>query len=176
MQSQLVSELERLQQLYASGFLTEAELAQAKAKLLGDSIPTNAVTVDEADAMLERVDRAERRAGIAELQSELYLLDQDWERERLRFCYRNKYGHVIEPTRWSAILAGVGAIAIGIFQLAQPDGPAPSAIVGVLCVTVGPLLAFAAWGNAVGFQRRRKLYHERREELKLKIAEVGRRK
>jgi hypothetical protein len=174
-QSQLVSELERLQQLHASGFLSDTELAQAKAKLLG-SASSEALTVEEADAMLERVDRAERRAGTAELQSELYLLDQDWERERLRYVYRNRYGQTTEPRRWIAIAAGLITVVLGVYQLLQPPGPAPSGVIGVLVLLFGPILAFAAWGNAVAFERRKKLYLERRERLLRKMDEASRRK
>lgn len=174
-QPSLVSELERLQKLRADGFLSDTELAQAKAKLLG-STSSAALTVEEADAMLERVDRAERRAGTAELHSELYLLDQDWERERLRYVYRNRYGQTTEPSRWIAITAGLIAVALGVYQLLQPDGPAPTRVVGILLLVFGPILAFAAWGNAVGFERRKKLYGERRQRLLQKMGEAGRRK
>ena len=119
--------------------------------------------------MLERVDRAE-------LQSKLLLLDQDWERERLRYVYRNRYGQTTEPSRGMAIAAGLIAVALGVYQLLQPSGPAPSGVVGTLILIVGPVLAFAAWGNAVAFERRKKLYGERRQRLLQKMDEASRRK
>jgi hypothetical protein len=174
-QSQLVPELERLQRLHASGFLTDTELAQAKAKLLGGA-PTTALTVEEADAMLARVDRAEHRVEIAELQAELSLLDQDWEQERRRYVYRNRYGQTTEPSRWVAIGLGLVAVAVGIYLLMQPTGPGSSAFVGILFITLGPVAAFAAWGNAIAFERRKKLYLERRQRLRQKIEEMIQRK
>lgn len=177
-QLSLASELERLQKLHTDGFLSDTELAQAKATLLGQAhAPTDApVTVEEADAMLERVDRVERKANVGQLQAELILLDQDWEQERQRYVYRNRYGQVSEPSRWGAILAGGIAFILGVCQLFQPPSPAPNVLIGLLLMVFGPFLAFAAWGNAIAYERRKKLYQERRQRLRQKINDASRRK
>lgn len=116
MQAQLVDALERLQQLHTSGFLTDAELAQAKAKLLGVPAP-EAVTVEEADAMLERVDRAERKANRLEHEAALRQLDEHWEAEKKHYQTRTQYGTYVTPTESDAGLKIVGAVVIGLLLL-----------------------------------------------------------
>ena len=183
MQSQLVSELERLQQLYASGFLSEAELAQAKAKLLGDS-PTDAVTVEEADAMLVRVDQAvaqarvaEQRATLAELRGELTRREQRWQSERESHLVRGRYGNTSEPTRGGAVASGIGLGVMAVFCfVAASNGVGPAALMGIFLLVVALFAASDMWSKAEALESAQSAYERDRERIQTKIREAERRK
>ena len=179
-QSQVVSELEKLQQLHASGFLTEAELAQAKAKLLGStSAAPESLTVEEADAMLVRVDRAEKqahqaesRARVAELRTQLLRLESAWEQESKQHLIRDKYGNTSEPSVENGIAGGVLAGIIGVVMLLlQQEG-----------LIFPALLIFLAGGIFYGvnstkgkaLQAARERYNQERNRIYVEIQKADR--
>lgn len=188
MQSQLVSELERLQQLHATGFLSDEELAQAKAKLLGDA-PNDAVTVEEADAMLERVDRMERKADSTNAHLALAQLDADWLQEQEGFAHYSKHGNRSLPTEGSALSQAIAFCVPGVISLLmaalvfhiQSSQPfhresLPLIIfggVGALLLFVGAPFAYVNASQAEReFAAAQERYHERREALEAKIREA----
>lgn len=100
----MADDLQKLRDLHASGGLTDAEYAAAKAAVLaGQAAPAAEDTRDE----------------LAELkqQTDLIRLDQEWEREKQRYMIRGKYGHQQIPSRIAGLVIGIGATTFGIIWI-----------------------------------------------------------
>lgn len=186
MQSQLVSELERLQQLHTSGFLTDTELAQAKAKLLA-ATSSEPLTVEEADAMLERVDRAEHKAELAELKNALLRMEQDWQETRKQYLTKSQQGQYIEPTRAGAVGSTIALVIVGGLSMAiavvPRNGPRETSglqavigVVGFALILAAIFTAADAFAKVEALTSADAAHQAERAELLRKIAEHERRK
>lgn len=172
--------------LHASGFLTDTELAQAKAKLL-TAAPSEPLTVEEADAMLERVDRAEHKAELAELRNGLLRMEQDWQETRKQYLSKSQRGQYVEPTRAGALGSTIPLVIIGVLLMAPVVAPhnGPRETSGLLAFIgfLGFALTLAAIFNTIDtFAKVDALtsadaaHQDERAELLRKIAEHERRK
>jgi hypothetical protein len=99
----IADELQKLEELRRSGALTDAEFAQAKAKVLAGSA---APAPEQAAPQL-----AEELAEIR-YQNELARIDREWEAEKQKYAITDRYGRRYPPTAG----AGIGmAFVVGIF-------------------------------------------------------------
>jgi hypothetical protein len=177
MQSQLVSELERLQQLHAFGFLSETELAQAKAKLLGAA---------PQDAMLARVNQAEKRAQLAMLQTKLAMLqtklaqlETDWQALLSQALIRNKRGYRRPSRGWAVFICsstgimGIVTLLCGIFD---PTAPIFFRILMLICslaMTIGGVLgARYEWRESDKLNIVEAQYHQDRANCEAELNEL----
>jgi hypothetical protein len=102
----LADDLAKLEDLRRTGALTDAEFAQAKAKLLtGDATPANDSVVEKLGEQL-----AETR-----YQNELARIDREWQMEREKYMVTAKHGRRYIPTTnmgWATAIFGgiIGAV------------------------------------------------------------------
>ena len=154
----MITELERLHQLFTQGALSEAEFAAAKASLL---------KAPSADLL-----------KLDELRDELNRLQRDWDEERRK--YLNQYGQ--EPHRFTtrfiqgiALLFGcftTGVLVFAISKIIQKNEweILPVFIPGV-AITIGFLfLANHQARMYVQYHLARQSYEARRAELESQIA------
>jgi hypothetical protein len=107
----IADELHKLQELHQSGALTDAEFAQAKARVLAGR--TSASEPDEKEADL--------RDQLAELKrdSELDRLDREWDQERQRYLIYGRYGaQPYTPSKMMSVIMGAAIVGFGILWTA----------------------------------------------------------
>src|ERR671923_326531 len=98
----LADELRKLQDLHASGALTDEEFAAAKARVLAGE-PAGTGPADEG-VMREQLDELR-------LQNEVARLDREWELERERYMVAGRYGYRYVPTRGMSVPGGGSILA-----------------------------------------------------------------
>jgi hypothetical protein len=141
----LADDLAKLEELRRTGALTQAEFAQAKAKLLaGDAAPANDAVAEKLGEQL-----AETR-----YQNELARLDREWQMEREKYMVTTKHGRRYIPTvnsgRATAIFGGIVGVIWTIMAISITSG-APD--FGVFAVTkvLMPLVGIAVTAVAIGY-------------------------
>ena len=183
-QSQLPDALAKLQELRQGGVLTEEEFMRAKERLL-QAPSSDTLTVEEADAMLERVDRVERHATLAELQLELSRLEHNWQSEESALVTledgQKKIPSMDDAQYGTALFAVQGIVLFGltIFLWFSTH----SILYLVLCggFSLYPFLMvhwnLSYWRTKVTrYEEARHGYEEQRKKIEAKIREVERRK
>lgn len=169
----LLNELKELQRLHESGFLTEAELDRAKARVLGAE-PTGAVAPVESSADSSRV---EQHLEQIRWQNELEQLDREWEMERRNYLVSDKYGNTRIPTEGGSI---AGAVIIGGFGLAWTAGaasmgaPAIFPLFGLVFIFLGVGTCVSSFNKAGQYESAKTRYENRRAELLSRVEKVRR--
>jgi hypothetical protein len=98
----VVEELERLQELYRNGTLTEEEFRQAKAAILAKS--AEGQPTENTQAVHQQSEELQKQNAILKI-------DKDWLEERTQHIY--DYGKVREPQEWHWKLALIFGIIFG---------------------------------------------------------------
>jgi hypothetical protein len=158
-------ELEKLQKLHESGFLTDNELARAKARVLGEEVngAVEPVPLKAGEDSLV-ADHLEQ----IRWQNELEQLDREWEMERRNYLVSDKYGRTSIPTEGGSL---AGALVIGGFGLAWSIGaasigaPGIFPLFGILFIVFGVWSCIVSFGKAGDHQEALARYQKRRAEL-----------
>jgi hypothetical protein len=160
----IADELRKLQDLYNSGGLTDAEFAAAKAAVLagksGGGSPTDPAVQEQLDEL--------------QLQNDLAQLDREWEQEKEQYMVTGKYGHRYVPNKATSVLGGVivviGGIAWTIFATSMSSGAGDGVfalfpLFGVLFIVVGIGISVYSYSKASRYEQAYRAYQERRDEL-----------
>ena len=155
----LTNELERLQALYDSGALTDAEFADAKAKVLVERHPQDAVQTRAVQADIGRL----------QIQNQILQLDQNWANERTRHmlygrsgpAYVPTYSNTIGPTFLFAILSLVFFAFPGSAQHQYSEG----VFMGLFILTIGIVMAVGGSIKVKAYNTAYEQYQMRRDEL-----------
>lgn len=166
----LVAELEKLEQLHRQGALTDAEYAQAKAKLLDESPP------EEAGAVGEHL-----KAQLAEVrqQNDVTQLDREWEMERQSYLVSNRYGRQMVPTTamgfgTAVVGGGIGLLWLVMATTMMSDMPSDGAfgtmqyifpIFGLFFIAVAVAWGVNCYNKAQRYEQASQRYQQRRAEL-----------
>jgi hypothetical protein len=135
----IAEELERLQELYRNGTLTEEEFRQAKATILAkvaEGQPT-----ENTQAVHQRLEALQKINAILKI-------DKDWLEERTQHMWEDGFGNVREPIEWMwKFVATFGAIfGISMFVLGFSVGGAGVCVGGVLAlIIIAAFAGFSAW-------------------------------
>jgi len=153
----LSDEIEKLQQLHASGALNDAEFAQAKAAVLAQASSSAPV---------------ETQLRGLEIEAELARLDREWEMERENYMVNGKYGSRHVPTAAGGILIGVSFAGFGLIWTIATASTASSfggfgsfPLFGVLFTVIGVVLSMSTYSKANQYDAAFRRYEERRAQL-----------
>jgi hypothetical protein len=166
----LADELQKLDQLRRDGVLSDAEFAQAKARLLaGEAAPADpSLGQHLADQLAE-----------VRYQNELARIDREWEMERERYLIRGRYGRRDVPTTAMAVgiglVSGIGGLlwlvmAVAITGSAPDVGPFLIAkyvfpLFGVAFIIGGIAWAFHVYSQAQKYQAAYKTHQDRKASV-----------
>ena len=152
----IIEELERLQELYRNGTLTEEEFRQAKAATLAKA--AEGQSTENTQAVHQQSEELQKQNAILKI-------DKDWLEERTQHIY--DYGKVREPQEWQWKFVAIFGTIFGIcmFVSAIPVGGAAVAVAGVFALII--IVAFAgcsAWyySKYDRFMKAYAAYQERR--------------
>jgi hypothetical protein len=98
----IAEEIRKLQELHVSGALTDAEFAQAKARVLAGE--TEAA---QADALRDQLSELQREQALDRL-------DRAWDRERESYMVTSRYGHRYRPSKVNSIIMAAGIVGFGL--------------------------------------------------------------
>lgn len=155
----IADELHKLGELHRSGALTDAEFAQAKARVLAgqgrDASPQD-------DTVRQHLSELMR-------ENELARLDREWQMERERYYIsgRNNSGQYM-PTKTSGVLFAVVAIFGGGFWtvmaagMAGKDGPSIFPLIGVVFILFGIGVGIFTFLRANQLEAAQQRYQRRR--------------
>ena len=144
----IADELKKLQDLRASGGLTDEEFAAAKAAVLGNT---------DAAPALE-----------AHLQNEVERLDREWQIECQRYMVQGKYGHTYLPNRGMSVLTGIVAVGFGVLWMtmtASMGAPPLFTLFGVLFIAIGIGVSIYTFSKANAYEQAQERYQRRRRAL-----------
>jgi hypothetical protein len=147
----IVEELERLQDLYRNGTLTEEEFRQAKAAILAKA--AEGQSTENTQAVHQQLEELQK-------QNTILKIDKGWLEERTQYMWQDDFGNAREPKEWMwQFVAVFGTIfAMCIFLPGIGVGGAAVGIAGVLALII--IVAFAgcsAWYYS-RYDRYRKAY------------------
>ena len=155
----IADEIRKLQELHQAGALTDAEFAQAKARVLAGQ-PGKA----QGD---------ELRDELAELRRQRALdrLDREWDHERERYMVTSCYGNRYTPSKTNAVVMAVGIIGFGVLFAVMPIimvggmGGSVFTLIGVAVVIAGLLAALFTYTRASQYDRAYQRYQRQRALL-----------
>ncbi len=135
----IVEELERLQELYRNGTLTEEEVRQAKAAILakaGEKQPT-----ENTQAVHQQLQELQKQNAILKM-------DRDWLEERTQHMWQDDFGNAREPKEWMWKFVAIFGTIFGLcmFALGLSIGGVAVCVGGVVALII--IVAFAgcsAW-------------------------------
>lgn len=152
----VVGELTKLQELYKSGAVTEAEYQSAKALLL-----------QEADKPSE----SRQRLAIIEQENALLRIEQDWTRERETLLVQSRNG-TREPRKEDGegfILVGIIAGALLMLFAAGSKDAMGMLVLGGFVLLLGVLQGVYYLGKASEFEKAYRSYQARRSKEQEKL-------
>jgi hypothetical protein len=100
----IVEELERLQELYRNGTLTEQDFRQAKAAVLAKA--AEGQSTENTQAVHQQLEELQKQNAILKI-------DRDWLEERTQHVWQDDFGNAREPKEWHWIFALVFGIIFG---------------------------------------------------------------
>jgi hypothetical protein len=160
----LLDELKELQQLHASGFLTDDELARAKARVLGgDGLQTSAIALHPQ--LLELI----------RLQNELLQLDLDWNRRWEGPMLAHRYGYHRAPDKAVSCNRAIAVLAMGLAVVAGAafnDAVGPALLITIPLVTLGLGYCFYLYSQASSYEMAETDYLRQRILLKEKLRKI----
>jgi hypothetical protein len=163
----IADEIQKLQELHASGALTDVEFSQAKARVLnGQSSAFTSSTVPMNDEKLRHI----------QLQHEIAALDREWQIEREKYFVTGRYGSRFIPTEVSSL---VGALVIGGFGIfwtisaASAGAPPFFSVFGVVFVVLGVGSCLNSYRKAGEYQKAEQRYDQRRSKLTSQMRNHG---
>jgi hypothetical protein len=135
----IVEELERLQELYRNGTLTEEEFRRAKAAILAKAAEEQ--STENSQALHQQLEKLHK-------QNTILKIDKDWMEERTQHMWQDDFGNAREPKEWMWKLVAIFGTVFGtcMFVSAIPFGGAAVAVAGVFALII--IVAFAgcsAW-------------------------------
>jgi hypothetical protein len=157
----IADELRKLGELHQSGALTDAEFAQAKARVLAGERAQDGGPQDET--LREHLSELKR-------ENELARLDREWQMERDRYQMSGRYGGRYTPTKASGIIMAVVTAGFGVVWTVMAAGMGggiggPGAIFplfGVVFVLVGIGVGAFTFFRARQFEDAQQRYQRRR--------------
>ncbi len=157
----IADEIRKLQELNRSGALTDAEFAQAKARVLAGE-----AAAPPAEILRDQLTEMQR-------QQALDRLDRAWDRERERYMVTSRYGHRYRPSKGNSIAMGAGAVAFGavwVFIIANFGGGLHGAgglfpLFGALFMAVGLGMAAFSFMRASQYDQAYRRYQRQRALL-----------
>jgi hypothetical protein len=154
----VVEELERLQELYRNGTLTEEEFRQAKAAILAKA--AEGQSTENTQALHQQLEELQKQNAIIKI-------DKDWLEERTQHMWQDDFGNAREPKEWMWKFVAIFGTIFGIcmFVSAIPVGGAAVAVAGVFALII--IVAFAgcsAWyySKYDRYKKAHAAYQERR--------------
>jgi len=172
----IADELQKLESLRQSGTLTDAEFAQAKARLLAGPAPAA-----DGHAGLEQVGAAmSQQLAEVRYQNELARIDREWAMEREKYYITTRYGQRQLPSPGMGIAVGVIGGIFGIIWTVMAiaiTGSAPSVgpfvvakvvfpLFGVVFIVVAIVMGSKWHAQAQEFARALERYQQRRRAVR----------
>ena len=151
-------EIQKLQDLYRSGAISEKEYAIAKAAILANFVPGTVITEDSS---------VQKRLEEMKLVDEVNRLDLEWQSEREKYMVTGKYGNRYVPRKSMEILVGILFIGVGI-SIIQKSALTTNPIqllMGILVIFFGILFGMFRYGKAREYERAYQAYLARRARL-----------
>ena len=151
----IADEIRKLQELHASGALTDEEFAKAKAAVFADDKP------DREAALTTELQELR-------LQNDLERIDREWQIERERYMFTGKYGYRYLPNRWSATLMVILTTAFGILWItmtASSGAPAFFPFIGGIIILAGVGMSVYTFVKAGEYEAAFARYQRRRAAL-----------
>jgi hypothetical protein len=184
-------ELDQLREMYASGALSEAEYRRAKAVILGkaepgsqdDDSPSPGDDASESSPsrpLSERKRKRKKKRAVesdesdrSELESELLVLDREWEVQREQYLVHSRYGEPTEPNWFGmSIRLIVGLLVAGIGLGFVLRGSANNMIgIGAPLLCIGGVIPLFYGRNFLAFQTAYAEYQKRRRRILGKMSE-----
>ena len=135
----IVEELERLQELYRNGTLTEEEFRQAKAAILAKAAEGR--PTENTQAVHQQSEELQKQNAVLKI-------DKDWLEECTQHMWQDDFGNAREPKEWMWKLVAIFGTIFGIcmFVPGIAVGGAAVAVAGVFALVI--IVAFAgcsAW-------------------------------
>ncbi len=160
-------EFAKLQTLHENGTLTDAEFAEAKAKVLAGGQPQ---AIKQTDAVHQDIQRLQ-------VQDEILRLDQTWAAEREDYMLR-RYGARIVPTvsgsSSSAIYASIVFVIFIVVGICLPRGEFLSGM-GLLGIIASIISGFRGAAKADIYNTAYEKYQQKRDELAEQLRGLGNR-
>ena len=154
----LVEELLKLQKLHDDGLLNDAELAQAKAKLLAETPVTPPTSAINEQALQKQLADIKRQQRVLEL-------DQRWEQERESYYVRGDHGRYI-PTKGHAVFTVViGVILSCLLFSVGSEGGGEVIVIGILLMTFIFGTAAYQYTKAEEYEEAEQSYEQYRSHL-----------
>lgn len=169
----IAEELQKIEEMYAHGALTQEEFEQAKAKVLTGDEPRQLA----ADSQTARqIAQLQRQNAVAQL-------DREWESERVQYMLRGGYGSRSVPTESGSIFGTIFCVGIGIvwvilgFTLTSSlhSSRTPSAIFpvfGVFFVVFGIVSGINSYAKAGQYREAEQRYQQKRARLMAEPVEL----
>ena len=147
----LADAFKNLEEMHASGGLTEVELAAAK-EAIGD----------KGEAAIEAQIEVLKRQ-----KAEIKHLDHDWEKEREEYIVVEKFGYRTIPSRWGSIVNAIAIVVFGVVWVGVSLGRTPFIfpVVGVLVTVVGIIACVYRYNKASAHDAAYERYQRRRAAL-----------
>ncbi|MBE9226466.1 SHOCT domain-containing protein [Phormidium sp. LEGE 05292] len=162
----IASEIQKLQDLYRSGAISEKEYAIAKAAILANFVPGKAITEDSS---------VQKRLEEMKLIDEVNRLDLDWQSEREKYMVTGKYGNRYVPRKGLEILIGMLFVGVGISLIckaALTSNPIQF-LMGVFVIFLGVLVGMFRYGKACEYERAYQAYLSRRARVYKQYNRLG---
>jgi len=154
----VASELQKLQDLYRSGAISEKEYAIAKAAILTNIVPGIVITEDAA---------IQKRLEEMKLVDEVSRLDLEWQSEREKYMVTGKYGNRYLPRKGIEILIGIFIVGGGtsLVWKAVLTSNLILLLMGVFVILLGVKASMFRYGKAREYEQAYQAYLSRRARV-----------
>jgi len=160
----ITDEFSKLQDLNESGALTDAEFAEAKAKVL----------VDGTESVPEASDSGALHREVEQLkiQNEMIRLDQDWEKQRDNLMLVGKGGGRTIPSRERSGMATIIISIMGLLTLGLSAAVPHAGLLsfcGIGLIIMGIMAGISGASRADKYQKASDQYEQCRSELQAQL-------
>jgi DNA-directed RNA polymerase subunit RPC12/RpoP len=137
---------------------------------------SGAIYTEVLEAIDEKTDKIVEDLEVLKLQSRLEQLDREWEVERDQYLYRGKHGETMVPTRGVIVAVGIIGCLFGLFWIILTRLMGVHilfSLFGIIIVVGVIAVIIKAVSGAKIYERRKKIYDSKREQLIARIRERG---